>query len=151
VEHPARRRKPQASDLKGTRWAVLKNPGNLTGEQRTTIATIAATNNRIYRAYLLKEQLRAVFATRGKERFFAGFLSHGASEDGGRDDVEESFPSWRCRSAIRSACSTTIRRSKANQPAHPQGTHPRATGKPAPEDHPRLTPRRRRGLNQLNS
>jgi hypothetical protein len=26
------------------------------------------------------------------ERFFAGFLSHGASEDGGRDDVEESFP-----------------------------------------------------------
>jgi transposase len=67
VEHPTRKRKhPQASDLKGTRWAVLKNPGDLTGEQRTTIATIAKTNNRLYRAYLLKEQLRAVFAARGK-------------------------------------------------------------------------------------
>jgi hypothetical protein len=30
------------------------------------IATIAKTNNRLYRAYLLKGQLRAVFATRGK-------------------------------------------------------------------------------------
>jgi transposase len=56
----------QASDLKGTRWAVLKNPEDLTGEQRTTIATIAKTNNRLYRAYLLKEQLRAVFVARGK-------------------------------------------------------------------------------------
>jgi len=56
----------QASDLKGTRWAVLKNPEDLTGAQRTTLAAIAKTNNRLYRAYLLKEQLRAVFATRGK-------------------------------------------------------------------------------------
>jgi transposase len=56
----------QASDVKGTRWAVLKNPETLTGEQRTTLAAIAKTNNRLYRAYLLKEQLRAVFAARGK-------------------------------------------------------------------------------------
>ena len=56
----------QASDVKGTRWAVLKNPEDLTGEQRTTLAAIAKTNNRLYRAYLLKEQLRAVFAARGK-------------------------------------------------------------------------------------
>lgn len=56
----------EASDVKGLRWAVLKNPEDLTGAQRTTIATIAKTNNRLYRAYLLKEQLRAVFAARGK-------------------------------------------------------------------------------------
>jgi transposase len=55
-----------ASDLKATRWAVMKNPEDLTGDQRTTIAAIAKTNNRLYRAYLLKEQLRAVFAARGK-------------------------------------------------------------------------------------
>ncbi|MGH3515619.1 MAG: ISL3 family transposase, partial [Pseudonocardiaceae bacterium] len=55
-----------ASDLKGTRWAVLKNPENLTGEQRTTLAAISTTNHRLYRAYLLKEQLRAVLATKGK-------------------------------------------------------------------------------------
>jgi transposase len=44
----------------------LKNPGDLTGEQRTTLAVIAKTNNRLYRAYLFKEQLRAVFAARGR-------------------------------------------------------------------------------------
>jgi transposase len=36
----------QASDLKGTRWAVLKNPQDLTGEQRTTIATIGRGRDR---------------------------------------------------------------------------------------------------------
>ncbi len=66
-----------ASDIKGTRRAVLKNPENLTGEQRTTIATIAKTNNRLYRAYLLKEQLRAVLAARGKpgRTLLAGWLA----------------------------------------------------------------------------
>lgn len=70
----------QASDVKGTRWAVLKNPGDLTGEQRTTIATIAKTNNRLYRAYLLKEQLRAVFAIRGTPGriLLAGWLAWAA-------------------------------------------------------------------------
>ena len=70
----------QASDLKGTRWAVLKNPEDLTGEQRTTIATIAKTNNRLYRAYLLKEQLRAVFAARGKtgRGLLAGWIAWAA-------------------------------------------------------------------------
>jgi transposase len=31
---------------------MLKNPQDLTGEQRTTLAAIAKTNNRLYRAYL---------------------------------------------------------------------------------------------------
>jgi transposase len=67
----------EASEIKGTRWAVLKNPGDLTGEQRTTISVIAKTNNRLYRAYLLKEQLRAVFAIRGKPGriLLAGWLA----------------------------------------------------------------------------
>lgn len=70
----------QASDVKGMRWAVLKNPENLTGEQRTTIAAIATTNNRLYRAYLLKEQLRAVFAARGRPGrvLLAGWLAWAA-------------------------------------------------------------------------
>ncbi|MGH3625298.1 MAG: ISL3 family transposase, partial [Sciscionella sp.] len=55
-----------ASEVKGTRWAVLKNPEDLTGDQRTTLAAIATTNHRLYRAYLLTEQLRAVFAVKGK-------------------------------------------------------------------------------------
>ena len=66
-----------ASDIKGARWAVLKNPQDLTGEQRTTLAGIAKTNNRLYRGYLLKEQLRAVFTVKGKPGrvLLAGWLS----------------------------------------------------------------------------
>jgi transposase len=51
--------------LKGSRWALLKNPENLTGTQRTTIASIKKTNDPLYRAYLIKEQLREVFHLKG--------------------------------------------------------------------------------------
>ena len=50
-----------AKDVKGARWVLLKNPGDLTGRQRRTLAFIARTNRPLYRAYLLKEQLRKVF------------------------------------------------------------------------------------------
>lgn len=67
----------QANSLKGSRWALVKNPGDLTGEQRTTLASIATTNKGLYRAYLLKEQLRAVFATKGRagRALLAGWLA----------------------------------------------------------------------------
>jgi transposase len=45
----------QATALKGSRWALLKNPPDLTGDQRTTVAMIAKTNLPLYRAYLLKD------------------------------------------------------------------------------------------------
>jgi transposase len=51
----------EAKAMKGSRWALLKNPPNLTGDQRTTLASIAKANGGLYRAYLLKEQLRAIF------------------------------------------------------------------------------------------
>jgi transposase len=51
----------EATALKHTRWALLKNPPNLTGDQRATLAGIAKANGGLYRAYLLKEQLRAIF------------------------------------------------------------------------------------------
>lgn len=52
----------EAKAMKGSRWALLKNPPNLTGEQRSTLASIAQANGGLYRAYLLKEQLREIFA-----------------------------------------------------------------------------------------
>jgi transposase len=55
-----------ARDLKGARFALWKNPENLTERQRGRLATIAATNGPLYRAYLLKEQLRQVFRTAGE-------------------------------------------------------------------------------------
>jgi transposase len=58
-------------------WATRKNPPDLTGEQRTSLAAIADTNRTLYRAYLLKEQLREVFRVKGKvgRQLLAGWLS----------------------------------------------------------------------------
>ena len=55
----------QAKQLKGCRYALWKNPEDLTDRQRTKLAFIARHNQRLYRAYLLKEHLRLVFAHRG--------------------------------------------------------------------------------------
>lgn len=49
-----------AKDLKGARWALWKNPEDLTANQTTQLAWIVKTNPRLYRAYLLKEGLRTV-------------------------------------------------------------------------------------------
>jgi len=50
-----------ASDIKGARWALWKNPEDLTARQKASLADIARTNRPLYRGYLLKEQLRQVF------------------------------------------------------------------------------------------
>jgi transposase len=50
-----------AKDLKGARFALWKNPENLTARQKTKLADIQKTNARLYRAYLLKEQLRQIY------------------------------------------------------------------------------------------
>lgn len=52
-----------ATTIKHTRWALRKNPPELTGEQRTTLAAIAKDNGALYRASLLKEQLRMIVQT----------------------------------------------------------------------------------------
>lgn len=50
-----------ARDLKGARFALWKNPENLTGRQQAKLSSIQRTNARLYRAYLLKEQLRQIY------------------------------------------------------------------------------------------
>jgi len=56
-----------ARDLKGARYALWKNPENLTSRQQTKLAWVAKVNHQLYRAYLLKEQLREVFALKGEQ------------------------------------------------------------------------------------
>jgi transposase len=51
----------QASSLKGARFALLKNPENLTDKQEAQLEMIATADPRLYRAYLLKERLRLIF------------------------------------------------------------------------------------------
>jgi transposase len=50
-----------ARDLKGARFALWKNPEHLTDRQRSKLSDIQTTNRRLYRAYLLKEQLRQIY------------------------------------------------------------------------------------------
>ena len=54
-----------ASELKHARFALWKNPQDLTGRQRAKLARIAEVNRPWYRAYLLKEELRLVFRVKG--------------------------------------------------------------------------------------
>ena len=51
--------------IKGCRYALLKNPDNLTGHQQIALAKVASVNKTLYRAYLLKEQFRLIFQLRG--------------------------------------------------------------------------------------
>jgi transposase len=50
-----------AKALRRARFALWKNPENLTERQQVKLAWIAKTDPRLYRAYLLKEGLRTVF------------------------------------------------------------------------------------------
>jgi len=67
----------QASTIKHTRWALVKNPRDLSPDQRGTLAQIAAGNSRLYRGYLMKEQLREIFqsGTEGGKTLLAGLIS----------------------------------------------------------------------------
>jgi transposase len=47
--------------IKGTRWALLKDPSALTESQQGTLALLQKLNSPLYRGYLLKEQLRALY------------------------------------------------------------------------------------------
>jgi len=55
-----------AKDLKGARFALWKNPESLTSRQQLKLASIKTTNEPLYRAYLLKEQLRAFYRVPGE-------------------------------------------------------------------------------------
>lgn len=60
----------KASAMKGTRWALVKNPEDLTRKQRKKLKEIESDNQPLYRAYLLKEQLREIFRTKGYQAVF---------------------------------------------------------------------------------
>jgi transposase len=54
-------RTPEGTWIKNVRFALRKAPEKLTDRQRLALAQIQQTNARLYRAYLLKEQLRALY------------------------------------------------------------------------------------------
>jgi len=52
---------PEAAVLKGTRWALLKAPEKLRPDERLKLSVVARLNAEVYRAYLLKEELRMLY------------------------------------------------------------------------------------------
>ena len=51
-----------AKTFKGARWALLKNPADLTDIQAQTLREMKRSGGMLWRAYQLKEALREVFA-----------------------------------------------------------------------------------------
>lgn len=65
--------------FKHSRYALLKNPWNLTPKQEDVLATLQASNKEIYRAYLMKESFadifRHLFTVRTARKKFTEWLS----------------------------------------------------------------------------
>lgn len=61
ADAPPRPASERAKALKGARYSLWKNPEDLTTNQQVKLKWIAATDPKLYRAYLLKEGLRVVF------------------------------------------------------------------------------------------
>lgn len=59
--HRTQSAKGPGKPIKNARWALWKNPENLTPNQRAELAWIAKAHPVLHRAYLLKEGLRLVF------------------------------------------------------------------------------------------
>lgn len=67
--------------IKGTRWALLKDPSALTESQQGTLALLQKLNSPLYRGYLLKEQLRAIYSPQSRsnaERLLDAWLQAAA-------------------------------------------------------------------------
>jgi len=64
-----------AAALKKARWALLKNPWNLTAVETDKLSEVQRDNRPLYRAYLLKETLAEIFDRRqvnvAREKFLA--------------------------------------------------------------------------------
>jgi transposase len=54
----------EAAVLKGSRWALLKASESLTSTEKLRLRKVEALNQRVFRGYLLKEELRALYACR---------------------------------------------------------------------------------------
>ena len=53
-------KKGSKDPIKGARWALLKNEGDLTAGQRAQLECVANTNETLWEAYKLKERLRMI-------------------------------------------------------------------------------------------
>jgi transposase len=107
-------------------WATRKDPAELTGEQCSSLAGIAVTNKALYRAYLLKEQLREVFRIKGRKgrRLLAGWLSWAS-----RSRIPEFVALARSIRRYRDLIRNTLNHGLSNARSEATNTHLRALTK----------------------
>lgn len=76
-EARARKGTDEADVLKGSRWALLRASEKLKPEEQAKISDVARINKRVYRGYLLKEELRALYSCgpRAAKRHLASWLA----------------------------------------------------------------------------
>ena len=67
VAREIREAKSKADGLKGLTYALGKAPENLTDKQQAKVEMVAITDNRLYRAYLMKERLRLILKLKDPE------------------------------------------------------------------------------------
>ncbi len=84
TEARVRKGSAEATVLKGSRWALLKAPENLRDEEQVRLSAVAALNAQVFRAYLLKEELRTLYRCGPRAA----------------DKHLESWLSWACRSKL---------------------------------------------------
>jgi transposase len=75
----------RAQAMKGSRWALVKNPEDLTRKQKRKLRAIEEDNQRLFKSYLMKEQLRDIFKTKGSEATYMldawlGWVGHSKNE-----------------------------------------------------------------------
>jgi transposase len=99
-----------AKELKGCRYALWRNPEDLTPGKAGKLAWIAKVNTKLYRAYLMKEQLRLAIRTKGvlALTMLDEWLAW-ASDAGSRPSSNSAARSERTSPASKRPCSTTCR------------------------------------------
>jgi transposase len=113
-------RDDDAAAMKGSRWALLKNPGTLTGTQRTTLASIKKTNDPLYRGYLIKEQVREVFSAKGTRgrRLLIGVIAWA-----GRSRIPEMVALAKTLKRFRQLITNTLDHELSNARSEATNTH----------------------------
>jgi transposase len=115
-----RRRAGHGYPTKGTWWAIRKNPERLTGDQQIALASIKKTNDPLYRAYLMKEQLREVFKVKGSagRRLLTGLLAWAA-----RSSIAKMVALSKTLRRYRDLIGNTLDHGVTNAPAEATNTH----------------------------
>jgi transposase len=65
MERPRALPHPRGKWIKGTRWSLLKAPAKQSIEQLALLHQVQQANQPLYRAFLLKEELRVLYQLQG--------------------------------------------------------------------------------------